>query len=107
MRKRPSRAGTRQQLDFAGDYRVLTATAAMTGQVDLAKTGLQELRCVQPNISPARMVSHMFSKEKADREPSAARAWISCARDAVVAVCASAWAVSRLTPVERAACGVT
>jgi tetratricopeptide (TPR) repeat protein len=48
---RLAREGIRQRNDFVGAHRVLTAAAAMAGQVDLARDALQELRRVQPNIS--------------------------------------------------------
>jgi TolB-like protein/Tfp pilus assembly protein PilF len=48
---RLSREGIRQRSDFAGAYRVITAAAAMAGEMDLAKIMLQELRRAQPNIS--------------------------------------------------------
>jgi TolB-like protein/cytochrome c-type biogenesis protein CcmH/NrfG len=48
---RLSREGIRQRNDFAGAYRVITAAAAMAGEMDLAKAMLQELRRAQPNIS--------------------------------------------------------
>ena len=36
----------RQRGDFVGAHRVLTAAAAMAGEIDLAKAALQELRRV-------------------------------------------------------------
>ena len=48
---RLSREGIRQRNDFAGAYRVITAAAAMAGEMDLATAMLQELRRAQPNIS--------------------------------------------------------
>jgi TolB-like protein/Flp pilus assembly protein TadD len=56
-----------RQRDSAGAYRVLTASAAMAGEVELAKASLQELRRVQPNISLAWIVSQMPPNE-AERE---------------------------------------
>jgi TolB-like protein/Tfp pilus assembly protein PilF len=45
------REGVRQRGDFVGAHRVLTAAAAMAGDMELARTSLQELRRAQPNIS--------------------------------------------------------
>jgi TolB-like protein/predicted Zn-dependent protease len=56
---RLAREGVRQRLDFAGAYRVLTAAAAMAGEIDVAKGALQELRRAQPNISLAWIASQM------------------------------------------------
>ena len=48
-----SREAIRQRSDFAGAHRVLTAAAAMAGDIDLATVSLEELRRVQPSISMA------------------------------------------------------
>jgi TolB-like protein/Tfp pilus assembly protein PilF len=56
---RLAREGIRQRNDFPGAYRVITAAAAMAGEIDLAKAMLQELRRAQPNISLAWMASHL------------------------------------------------
>ena len=53
---RLAREAIRQRTDFAGAYRVLTASAAMAGEIELAKASLQELRRAQPNISVAWIV---------------------------------------------------
>jgi tetratricopeptide (TPR) repeat protein len=50
---RLAREATRERMDFAGGYRVLTAAAAMAGKIDLARATLCELRRAQPNISLA------------------------------------------------------
>jgi TolB-like protein len=60
---RLSREGIRQRNDFPGGYRVITAAAAMAGEMDLAKTMLQELRRTQPNISLAWMASQLPSRQ--------------------------------------------
>jgi tetratricopeptide (TPR) repeat protein len=65
---RLAREGIRPRFDFAGAYRVLTAAAAMAGEIDLAKTALQELRRAQPNISLAWIDSHMLIAHEAERE---------------------------------------
>jgi TolB-like protein/Tfp pilus assembly protein PilF len=65
---RLAREGTRQRGDFVGAYRVLTAAAAMAGDMELAKTALQELRRVQPNISLAWAGSQLPLKEENARE---------------------------------------
>jgi TolB-like protein len=56
---RLAREGVRQRFDFVGAYRVLTAAAAMAGEIDIAKDALQELRRAQPNISLAWIASKM------------------------------------------------
>jgi tetratricopeptide (TPR) repeat protein len=65
---RLARQGIRQRLDFAGAYRVLTASAAMAGEIDLARAALQELRRAQPNISLAWIASHMLIAPETERE---------------------------------------
>jgi TolB-like protein len=50
---RLAREAIRQRIDFVGGHRVLTAAAAMAGEIELAKASLQELRRAQPNISLA------------------------------------------------------
>src|SRR5215470_7330155 len=57
---RLAREAIRQRTDFAGAYRVLTASAAMAGEIELAKASLQELRRAQPNISVAWIVEHLL-----------------------------------------------
>ncbi len=42
-----------------GSYRVITAAAGMTGDMELAQAMLQELRRVQPNISLAWVARHI------------------------------------------------
>jgi TolB-like protein/Tfp pilus assembly protein PilF len=56
---RMSRDAIRQRNDFAGAHRVLTAAAAMAGDLDLAAAALAELRRVQPNISRAWVASQL------------------------------------------------
>jgi TolB-like protein/cytochrome c-type biogenesis protein CcmH/NrfG len=56
---RLAREGIRQRADFVGAHRVLTAAAAMAGEIKLAKTALQELRRAQPNISLAWIADQM------------------------------------------------
>jgi len=65
---RLSREGIRQRNDFVGGYRVLTAAAAMAGDLDLARTTLQELRRVQPNISLAWAESQLPLEEEGARQ---------------------------------------
>jgi TolB-like protein len=48
---RLAREGIRQRGDFVGAHRVLTAAAGMAGQEDLARSALEALRRVQPNVS--------------------------------------------------------
>jgi TolB-like protein/Tfp pilus assembly protein PilF len=65
---RLAREGIRQRGDFVGAHRVLTAAAAMAGQIDIATAALQELRRAQPNISLAWIADQMPIKQEADRE---------------------------------------
>jgi TolB-like protein/Tfp pilus assembly protein PilF len=58
----------RQRGDFVGGHRVLTAAAGMAGLDDVARTALQELRRVQPNISLTWIASEMPMKQDVDRE---------------------------------------
>jgi TolB-like protein/cytochrome c-type biogenesis protein CcmH/NrfG len=52
----------RQRPDFTAGYRTLIAAAAMAGEIDLAKTTLAGLCCIQPNISLAWIVEHLSLK---------------------------------------------
>jgi TolB-like protein/Tfp pilus assembly protein PilF len=65
---RLAREGIRQRADFVGAHRVLTAAAGMAGQDDVARSALQQLRRVQPNISLAWIAKEMPIKENAERE---------------------------------------
>jgi tetratricopeptide (TPR) repeat protein len=65
---RLAREGVRQRTDFVGGYRVLTAAAAMSGDLDLAKATLQELRRAQPNISLAWVARELPLKDEAERQ---------------------------------------
>jgi TolB-like protein/predicted Zn-dependent protease len=65
---RLAREAIRLRADFVGAHRVLTASAGMAGQHDVADAALQELRRVQPNISLAWIASQMPIKNDADRE---------------------------------------
>jgi hypothetical protein len=47
---------------------VLTVAAGMTGQTELARNALQELRRIQPNISLAWIATQLPWKHDADRE---------------------------------------
>ena len=63
-----AREATRQRGDLSGAYRVLTVAAGMTGQIEVARTALQELRRTQPNISLAWIATRLPWKLDADRE---------------------------------------
>ena len=65
---RLAREAIRQRNDFVGAHRVLTAAAAMAGQMDLAKQALQELRRAQPNISLAWIAANMPIRHAAERD---------------------------------------
>jgi tetratricopeptide (TPR) repeat protein len=64
---RLAREAIRQRGDYVGAHRVLTAAAAMAGEIDVAKTALQELRRTQPNVSLAWLASHVPIKQDAER----------------------------------------
>ncbi len=63
-----AREATRQRGDLTGAYRVLTVAAGMTGQIELARSALAELRRTQPNISLAWIATQLPWKHDADRE---------------------------------------
>jgi TolB-like protein len=63
-----AREATRQRGDLTGAYRVLTVAAGMTGQIELARSALHELRRTQPNISLAWIATQLPWKYDADRE---------------------------------------
>jgi TolB-like protein/Flp pilus assembly protein TadD len=63
-----AREATRQRGDLTGAYRVLTVAAGMTGQIELARSALHELRRTQPNISLAWIATQLPWKHDADRE---------------------------------------
>jgi TolB-like protein len=65
---RVAREGIRQRADFVGAYRVLTAAAAMKGELDVARAALQELRRAQPNISLAWIASLIPYAQESERE---------------------------------------
>jgi TolB-like protein/Tfp pilus assembly protein PilF len=65
---RLSREALRQRPDFAGAHRLLTAAAAMAGQIDVAKIALRELRRAQPTISLAWIANHVPIKKDSDLE---------------------------------------
>jgi TolB-like protein len=65
---RQARQGIRQRADFVGAHRVLTASAGMAGQTEVAAVALQELRRAQPNISLAWIAKQMPIKQAAERE---------------------------------------
>jgi len=64
---RLAREAIRQRADFVSPYRLLAAAAAMTGDNDLAKAMIQEVRRVQPDITLAWMERQMPVNE-AQRE---------------------------------------
>jgi len=61
-------ASIRLRSDHVGGYRMLTASAAMAGQLDVATVALRELRRAQPNFSLAWITQNMPFKHEADRE---------------------------------------
>ena len=63
-----AREAVRQRSDYVGAHRVLTAAAAMAGEIDVAAAALQALRRTQPNISLAWIASHVPIRHDAARE---------------------------------------
>ncbi len=65
---RLAREALRQRSDFVGAHRVLTASAGMAGQTEIARAALQELQRAQPNVSLAWVAANMPIQQDADRE---------------------------------------
>jgi TolB-like protein len=65
---RLAREAIRERGDFVGGHRVLTAAAAMAGQIDAAELALRALRRAQPNISLGWIADHMPIKSDAERQ---------------------------------------
>ncbi len=65
---RLAREAIRLRADFVGAHRVLTAAAAMAGDVDAAAVALAALRRVQPNVSLAWIATLMPIKDAAERD---------------------------------------
>jgi TolB-like protein/Tfp pilus assembly protein PilF len=63
-----ARESLRQRGDFVGAHRVLTASAGMSGDRELAAIALQGLRQAQPNISLAWIARELPMKRSEDRE---------------------------------------
>ena len=63
---RLARQAVRRRADFSNAYRVLIASAAMAGEIELAKASVEELRRVQPNVSLAWVVDHVAAKDEPD-----------------------------------------
>lgn len=64
---RLSRESLRLRSDFVGAHRVLTAAAAMTGQLDVARSALEATIRAQPTISLAWLASEMPIEHEAER----------------------------------------
>jgi TolB-like protein/Tfp pilus assembly protein PilF len=65
---RLSREALRQRSDFVGAHRVLTAAAGMAGDMETARSALQELRRAQPNISLGWIATEMPMERQIDME---------------------------------------
>jgi TolB-like protein len=65
---RLAREAIRLRSDYAGAHRLLTASAAMAGRLDVATDALEELRRTQPTISLAWIADQMPFKRDTDRE---------------------------------------
>jgi hypothetical protein len=85
------REAIRQRSDFVGAHRVLAAAAGMSGHTEVATAALQELRRVQPSISPAWIANEMPIMQAANWstiwKPSAGQAWTRIGPDANQARC--------------------
>jgi TolB-like protein/Flp pilus assembly protein TadD len=64
---RLGRESIRQRPDMVAGYRPLAAAAAMAGDLDLARTTLDTMRQLQPDVSLAWMASHLLISEEAER----------------------------------------
>ena len=65
---RLAREALRHRSDFAGAHRVLTAAAGMSGQQDVARAAITELRRAQPTISLSWLAESMPFEHDAERE---------------------------------------
>jgi TolB-like protein/Tfp pilus assembly protein PilF len=65
---RLARQGIRQRADFVGAHRVLTASAGMVGEPQVAAAALCELRRAQPNISLQWIAKQMPIAQQAELE---------------------------------------
>jgi TolB-like protein/cytochrome c-type biogenesis protein CcmH/NrfG len=63
-----ARESLRQRGDFVGAHRVLTASAGMSGDAELAAVALQGLRQAQPNVSLAWIARELPMRRAEDRE---------------------------------------
>jgi TolB-like protein/cytochrome c-type biogenesis protein CcmH/NrfG len=63
-----AQAAVRLRGDYVGALRLLTASAAMAGQKEIAASALQDLRRAQPTISLAWIASQMPMQLEAERE---------------------------------------
>jgi hypothetical protein len=63
-----ARQSIRQRADFVATHRVLTASAAIAGQPEVAAAALRERRRAQPSVSLAWIAKQMPIKQDAERE---------------------------------------
>jgi TolB-like protein len=63
-----ARDAIRQRFDFVGAHRVLAAAAGMTGDIDLARSAVEDLRRVHPAISIAWCTGHLLVWGEAERK---------------------------------------
>ena len=64
---RLARECVRHRPDFVAGHRILTAAAAMAGDLDLARSALQDLLRAQPNMSLAWVETQAIVKDDAER----------------------------------------
>src|SRR5262249_43973537 len=65
---RHARDGIRRRGDFVGAHRVLTTSAGMAGDDEVAAAALAELRRAQPNVSLGWLATNMPIRHPADME---------------------------------------
>src|SRR5262249_32871930 len=65
---RLAREATLQRVDFVGGYRVLTAAAAMAGEMELARAALAALRRAHPDVSLAWIARELPLPDRAEVE---------------------------------------
>ena len=80
---RLARASIRLRSDHVSGYRMLTISAAMAGQTDIASAALQELKRAQPNFSLAWIAAEHAVQIR--RRPRALSGGVSARRPGLAA----------------------
>ncbi|HET7850183.1 MAG TPA: winged helix-turn-helix domain-containing tetratricopeptide repeat protein [Pseudolabrys sp.] len=63
-----AREAIRQRSDFVGAHRVLTAAAAMAGEMESAKLALQDLKRAQPNVTLEWIAANIPIRHASERD---------------------------------------